>query len=106
MRTMDAALCLRRGIGGVYGSPLKLFDYMAAGLPVVGTRVGQISEVIEDGVSGYLVGEDDAADVAAALCKLAQDPPLQLLGRPTVELAQGPEQLRRGPLVRERQDVG
>lgn len=71
--SMDAAICLRRGWPGVYGSPLKLFDYMAAGLPVVATRTGQIAEVVQDGVQGYLVG-DDPREVADALIKLARDP--------------------------------
>ncbi|MCC6556120.1 MAG: glycosyltransferase family 4 protein [Polyangiaceae bacterium] len=73
LASMDAAVCLRRGWTGVYSSPLKLFDFMAAGLPVVATRMGQIVEVVEDGVQGYLVG-DDAREVADALIKLARDP--------------------------------
>lgn len=37
---------------GFHGSPMKLFDYMACGLPVVVSAVGQLAEVIEDGVNG------------------------------------------------------
>ena len=37
-----------------YFSPLKLFEYMACGIPVVAARVGQISEVVQDGVTGLL----------------------------------------------------
>jgi len=73
---MDAALCLYRPMpwspAGFYNSPLKLFDYLAAGLAVVGSRLGQIAEVIEDGTSGLLVG-DSASEVAAALERLARD---------------------------------
>ena len=73
----DVALCLYRAIpgspAGFYNSPLKLFDYMACGLPVVASRLGQIGEVIEDGVSGILV-DDDATRIAAELVKLARDP--------------------------------
>ncbi len=73
---MDAALCLYRPMpwspAGFYNSPLKLFDYLGAGLPVVGSRLGQIAEVIEHEASGLLVG-DDAAEVGAALERLAGD---------------------------------
>lgn len=73
---MDAALCLYRPMpwspAGFYNSPLKLFDYLAAGLAVVGSRLGQIEEVIEDGRCGLLVG-DDPAEVAAALERLVAD---------------------------------
>jgi glycosyltransferase involved in cell wall biosynthesis len=35
-------------------SPLKLFDYMACGLPVIGNNVGQIKLVIENNYNGVL----------------------------------------------------
>ncbi len=72
---MDAALCLYRPMpwspAGFYNSPLKLFDYLGAGLAVVGSRLGQIAEVIEHEESGLLVG-DDAEEVAQALERLAR----------------------------------
>jgi glycosyltransferase involved in cell wall biosynthesis len=77
LREMDAALCLYRPMpvapAGFYNSPLKLFDCMAAGLPVVASPLGQIAEVVEDGTSGLLVPDDPAA-VADALAALARDP--------------------------------
>jgi glycosyltransferase involved in cell wall biosynthesis len=73
---MDAALCLYRPMpwspAGFYNSPLKLFDYLGAGLPVIGSRLGQIAEVLAHGTSGLLVG-DDASEVASALELLARD---------------------------------
>ncbi len=54
----DAGLCLyhHQGLNGKFHfSPLKLFDYMACGLPVIATNIGQISEVIEDKRNGVLV---------------------------------------------------
>jgi glycosyltransferase involved in cell wall biosynthesis len=39
---------------GFYGSAMKLFDYMSSGCPVIASRLGQIREVVQDGVNGYL----------------------------------------------------
>ena len=36
-------------------SPLKLFEYMACGKPVIASRVGQLESVIQDGIDGLLV---------------------------------------------------
>jgi len=46
---------------------------MAAGLPVVGTRVGGIPEQVEDGVTGLVVEPENPAALAAALDSLAGD---------------------------------
>lgn len=45
---------------------------LGAGLPVVGTRVGGIAEVVEDGVSGLLVPPGDATALAGALQRLGE----------------------------------
>ena len=74
---MDAALCLyrlpARVPAGFYLSPLKVFEAMAAGLPVVASRLGQIEEVVEAGRSGVLVG-DDPEEAVRALETLARSP--------------------------------
>jgi glycosyltransferase involved in cell wall biosynthesis len=51
---------------------------MAAGIPVVATRVGGNPEVIEDGVSGMLVPPRDSAALAAAVGRLLEDEDLAL----------------------------
>jgi len=54
----DLCLCLYNEYHwltyGFYGSSLKLFDYMAAAKPVLASDMGQISQVIHNGVNGFL----------------------------------------------------
>ena len=57
-----------------YFSPLKVIEYMAAALPVVASRSGQISETVEDGRTGLLVEPGDAQALATALVELAAQP--------------------------------
>ncbi|MBE2224177.1 MAG: glycosyltransferase family 4 protein, partial [Anaerolineae bacterium] len=54
-------------------SPLKLYEYMASGTPVIASRTGQIMEVIEDGHNGLLVSPEDPTALAAALMRLLDD---------------------------------
>ena len=55
-----------------YFSPLKVYEYMAAGLPVVASRVGQLPEIM--GESAYLVPPSDPEALAAALDALVANP--------------------------------
>lgn len=54
-------------------SPLKLYEYMAAGKAIVASRAGQIAEVIEDGRNGLLVEPGNVAALAEALICLLQN---------------------------------
>jgi glycosyltransferase involved in cell wall biosynthesis len=56
------------------GLPLALLLAMGAGLPVVGTRVSGISEVIFEGVNGLLVPPKDSAALARAILELHSRP--------------------------------
>ena len=60
-----------------FGSPTKLFEYMAMGKGVVASRLGQIAEVITDGENGLLVEPGDAIELARAIEKLAGDSELR-----------------------------
>jgi glycosyltransferase involved in cell wall biosynthesis len=52
------------------GFALSLIEALAAGLPVVATRVGGAPEVIENGVNGYLVPPGDPAALARAVVEI------------------------------------
>ncbi len=53
---------------------IVLLEAMAAGLPVVATRVGGIPEVVADGETALLVEPADAAELGAAILRLAESP--------------------------------
>jgi glycosyltransferase involved in cell wall biosynthesis len=56
-----------------YFSPLKLFEYMAAGRAVVASRIGQIPEIVRDGETGLLTVPGDPVDLAAKIRCLYRD---------------------------------
>ncbi|MDP2654701.1 MAG: glycosyltransferase [Candidatus Omnitrophota bacterium] len=59
------------------GMSNSILEYMAAGKPVVATRVGGNPELIEDGVNGILVEKENVPQLADALFRLLQDPSLR-----------------------------
>ncbi len=54
-----------------FGSPTKLFEYMAMARPVIASRLGQIADVIVDGENGILVEPGDPMSLAHAIERLA-----------------------------------
>jgi glycosyltransferase involved in cell wall biosynthesis len=56
------------------GLPLALLEAMAAGLPVVATRVGGVPEAVVDGATGHLVAPGDPAALAAGLARVLRYP--------------------------------
>lgn len=65
-----------------FGSPTKLFEYMAMEKAVIASHLGQIADVLTNGENGLLVPPNDSAALAAAIEKLANDEGLRLrLGR-------------------------
>ncbi|MFQ6618361.1 MAG: glycosyltransferase family 4 protein, partial [Fidelibacterota bacterium] len=59
------------------GTPVSLIEAMASGIPVVSTNVGGVCDIVDEGVNGYLVEEDDVAGMADKIVVLLNDPDLR-----------------------------
>ena len=82
LASMDVAVAPYPAKSDFYFSPLKVYEYMAAGLPVVASRCGQLSSVINHGESGLLCEPGSASSLAKAICQLINDAALRdRLGR-------------------------
>ena len=55
------------------GMPTALLEAMRAGVPVVASRVGGVSEIVEHGRTGILVTPGDAQGLASAIARLLDD---------------------------------
>jgi len=90
LRAMDVAVAPFIDIPGFYFSPIKLFEYMAAGLCIVASRLGQLAEVIEDGGNGLLCESDDPRSLHDALRRACGDAGLRAkLGAAALETMRG-----------------
>jgi glycosyltransferase involved in cell wall biosynthesis len=55
------------------GSPWSLLEAMVAKLPVIATRVGAVPEIIEDGISGYIVEPANSSQIAEKVGSLLEN---------------------------------
>jgi glycosyltransferase involved in cell wall biosynthesis len=56
-----------------FGSPTKLFEYMAIGKPIIASDLDQIGEILSHMEDAYLVKPGDIEDLALAMKTLADD---------------------------------
>lgn len=92
MRDSDIFLLASRTApdGDQEGTTMVSKEALSSGMPVVATRHAGIPEVVQDGVSGYLVPEGDVAQLAREMIRLIEHPetwtPMAGEGRRHVEL--------------------
>lgn len=55
------------------GLPMSVLEAMAHGIPTVATAVGGVPQVIEDGISGFLIDVDDTESLAQKISSLLGD---------------------------------
>jgi glycosyltransferase involved in cell wall biosynthesis len=82
LSAMDIAVCPAPTVPSYHLSPIKLFEYMAAGRPVIAARFSDVPTVVKDHENGVLVGPGDDAELADAILELTRDAELRVrLGR-------------------------
>jgi len=82
LASADIAVAPYLPLNDFYFSPLKLGEYLAAGLPVVVTACGDLDPLLRDGVSSLRVPPGDIPALARALRRLTEDADLRrCLGR-------------------------
>jgi glycosyltransferase involved in cell wall biosynthesis len=59
------------------GTPVSAIEALAAGRPVVATRVGGVPDVVQEGEDGFLVEPGATDDLAERLARLAREPELR-----------------------------
>ncbi|MBW1816712.1 MAG: glycosyltransferase [Deltaproteobacteria bacterium] len=60
------------------GLPVAMLEALSCGIPVVGSRIGGISEVIKDGETGFLVTPGAPEELSAAIIKLLSEEKLRV----------------------------
>lgn len=59
-----------------WASPLKVVEWMAAGVPLISTATPSVTQLVRDGENGILAKPDNVGNLAAAMERLHQDPAL------------------------------
>jgi glycosyltransferase involved in cell wall biosynthesis len=73
LHQLDVFVCSSRR----EGAPTAVIEAQACGVPVVAVNVGAMAELIEHGVTGFLVPPDDPVAIADAVVRLVRDSDLR-----------------------------
>ncbi|MEM7294267.1 MAG: glycosyltransferase family 4 protein, partial [Pseudomonadota bacterium] len=73
---MDIALMTYNTSQSFYFSPLKMFEYMAMGIPIVSTGIGQIADILGNNDAGILIDDPDISTFSQAIENLIREPEL------------------------------
>ena len=73
LAAMDVAVAPYPQLSDFYFSPLKIYEYLAAGLPIVASDVGPCADILDGGDLGVLVTPGDVGSLAVALAGLRRD---------------------------------
>ncbi|MTK65005.1 MAG: glycosyltransferase family 4 protein [Methanobacterium sp.] len=63
--------------GNTEGLGVVLIEAMACGLPVIGSNIGGITDIIQDGENGLLVNQKDVFGLSKSIIKLIENPNLR-----------------------------
>ena len=75
VRSADVALAPYPALEGFAFSPLKVFEYLAAGVPFIGSDIGQVADLVTEFGAGTLVPPGDPRALARGVSRaLAEDP--------------------------------
>ncbi len=77
IKSMSVAVAPYPALEDFYFSPLKLYEYMALGIPIVASRIGQIDSVLRHESNALLPQPGDAGALADGLKRLYRDEPLR-----------------------------
>ena len=73
LAALDVAVAPYAPTGRFYFSPLKLVEYMAAGLPTVAADVGDLGRCIQPGETGWLYRPGDVGELTRTIARIAED---------------------------------
>lgn len=77
LRQVDIGVAPYLAVEKFYFEPVKIFDYLAAGLPIIASSQGQVRDMLDGGVAGCLVPAGDEAALTRELILLCRDPVLR-----------------------------
>jgi len=88
LAAMDLTVSPYTAQDGFYFSPLKVVESLAAGRPVVAPQLGQLTDLLRDGVTGLLYPPGDRKAFVEQVLELVNDPlRLQTMGRAAATVA-------------------